>query len=101
MKIGGGSKPRAAQKSLTPLIGIVVIVRAGAVECGGGDPAPFVRPECEALAAQQRWPDGLVPAVALQAISHRNKDARILLMSALLPCGRPASHLSPAAARGS
>jgi len=23
---------------------------------------PFVRPECEALAAQQRWPDGYVPA---------------------------------------
>ena len=29
---------RTAQKSLTPLVGIVVIVRAGAVEWGGGDP---------------------------------------------------------------
>ena len=26
--------------------------------------APFVLPECEALAAQQRWQDGLVPVVA-------------------------------------
>ena len=49
---------RAAQKLLTPLIGIVIIVRAGAVEWGGGDPPPFVLPECGALAAQQRWQDG-------------------------------------------
>ncbi len=56
-------------KLLPPLVGIVVIVRARAVEWSGGDPAPFVLPECGALAAQQRWQDGLVPAVALQALS--------------------------------
>jgi hypothetical protein len=50
------SSAGAYQKSLNPLAGIAVIVRAGAVEWGGGDPAPFVLPECEALAAQQRPP---------------------------------------------
>jgi len=29
---------RASQKSLNPLTGIAIIVRAGAVEWGGGDP---------------------------------------------------------------
>jgi hypothetical protein len=30
-------------------------VGAGAVQMGGGDASPCVSPECEALAAQQRW----------------------------------------------
>ena len=30
-------------------------VGAGAVWTGGGDASPRVSPECEALAAQQRW----------------------------------------------
>jgi len=51
-------RPRASQKSLNPLTGIAIIVRAGAAGWGGGDPSPFVLPECGALAAQQRWQDG-------------------------------------------
>jgi len=35
-----------------------IIVRAGVAVERGRDPSPFVLPECEALAAQQRWQDG-------------------------------------------
>src|SRR5260370_41215686 len=56
---------RAAQKSLTPLVGIVVIVRAGAVERGGWDPPPSGLAACGAPAAQQRCQDGERPAVPL------------------------------------
>jgi hypothetical protein len=28
----------------------------------GGDASPFISPDCEAVAAQRRWRDGLVPA---------------------------------------
>jgi hypothetical protein len=50
-----------------------------------GDPSPFVLPECEALAAQQRWQDGYVPAIApykpriLPANKHtQNKSIAVL-----------------------
>ena len=36
----------------------LIIVRAGAVEWGGGNPPPFVSAEREALVAQQRCRDG-------------------------------------------
>src|SRR5215469_11986344 len=36
--------------------------RGGGGVAWSGDASPFVRPDQASVAAQQRWPDGLVPA---------------------------------------
>src|SRR5258708_18801394 len=66
-------------KALHPCGGNIPLVGARVVERGWVGLAPCVLPECEALAAQQRWQDGLVPMVA-----------RVLFP--VLTCGGTRSH---------
>jgi len=79
---------------------LVIIVRAGVAEWSGGDPAPFVLPECGALAAQQRWQDGLVPAVALQTPPANKVSGRELHIPDLRATARVPAAPSPLRGEG-